>query len=92
MIKYFNMILIRILYYAQTFCCSSNNRKLKNDLLTIIHVFFFLFFFFFFFLSVVESKHANHTLKIFKNILNYARSIPQLILDHHNFKLLKPLF
>lgn len=39
---------------------------------------------------MVESKHAKHTLKSFKSILSYARSIPQLVYDHHNFKLLKP--
>lgn len=39
-------------------------------------------------LRVTESKHAKHTSKSFK----YARSIPQPFLDHHNLKLLKPLF
>lgn len=37
---------------------------------------------------VTESKHAKNTLKRFK----YARSIPQPFFDHHNLKVLKPLF
>lgn len=43
-------------------------------------------------LCVAESKHAKHTFKSFKNILSYARFIPQLFFHHYNLKLLKPLF
>lgn len=84
MIKNFNRILIRILYYAQTFSCSLNSEKkqLKNNPLTLWQYVFHMSF-----LRVVESKHAKHTFRRFKNTLSYARSILQLVLGHCNFKL-----